>query len=76
VDKASFGRIVALIIVLVNAVLNLMGYKTIPDEFGDHISSLLLIVVSLWTAWKNNYITRKGQKQKEVLKIHGLTNSK
>jgi SPP1 family holin len=71
-DKASLGRIIALIIVLVNAVLNLLGYKTIPDEFGEYITSLLLIIVSLWTAWKNNYLSKKGGLQKKALQAQGL----
>jgi SPP1 family holin len=71
-DKASVTRVVALAIVLVNAVLNLFGYKTIPTEFGEHISAALLIVMSLWTAWKNNYLSKRGQSQKKALQAQGL----
>lgn len=72
-DKASVGRGVALVIVLINTVLNLVGYQTIPTEFGDRLSALILIAVSLWTAWKNNYLSKKGKRQKEVLKQNSLT---
>jgi SPP1 family holin len=71
-DKASYGRIIALVIVLINAVLNLLGYQTIPTEFGEHITALLLIVMSLWTAWKNNYLSKKGSLQKKALQAQGL----
>jgi SPP1 family holin len=71
-DKASITRVVALVIVLVNAVLNIAGFETIPTEFGDDLSAVLLTVVSLWTAWKNNYISRKGRAQKEALEQRGL----
>jgi SPP1 family holin len=71
-DKASVTRVVALVIVLINAVLNLLGYQTIPTEFGEHISALILIVVSLWTAWKNNYLSEKGGLQKKALQAQGL----
>jgi SPP1 family holin len=71
-DKASVTRIVALVIVLINAVLNLLGYQTIPTEFGEHISALVLIIVSLWTAWKNNYLSEKGGLQKKALQAQGL----
>lgn len=71
-DKASIGRVTALVIVLINAVLNLFGYKTIPAEFGEHISAALLIIVSLWTAWKNNYLSKKGGLQKKALQAQGL----
>jgi SPP1 family holin len=71
-DKASITRVVALVIVLVNAVLNIAGFKTIPTEFGDDLSAVLLMAVSLWTAWKNNYLSRKGRAQKEALEQRGL----
>lgn len=71
-DKASAGRVTALVIVLINAVLNLFGYKTIPVEFGEHISAALLIVMSLWAAWKNNYLSKKGGLQKKALQSQGL----
>jgi SPP1 family holin len=71
-DKASVGRVVALVIVLINAALNLFGYQTIPVEFGEHLSALILIVVSSWTAWKNNYLSKKGQLQKKALQAQGL----
>lgn len=71
-DKASVGRVTALVIVLINALLNLFGYKTIPVEFGEHVSATLLIVVSLWTAWKNNYLSKKGGLQKKALQAQKL----
>jgi SPP1 family holin len=71
-DKASIARVVTLVIVLVNAVLNIAGFETIPTEFGDDLSAVLLMVVSLWTAWKNNYLSRKGRAQKEALEQKGL----
>lgn len=71
-DKMSVGRIVALIIVLINAVLNLFGFKTIPVEFGDHVTAVILIVVTLWAAWKNNYLSRKGKAQRDVLERNKL----
>jgi SPP1 family holin len=71
-DKASVTRVIALIIVLVNAVLNLFEYETIPVEFGEHISAILLIGMSLWAAWKNNYLSKKGGLQKKALQAQGL----
>jgi SPP1 family holin len=71
-DKASVTRVIALIIVLVNAVLNLFEFQTIPTEFGEHITAVLLIVIALWTAWKNNYLSKRGQAQKKALNDKGL----
>lgn len=72
-DKASVARMVALVIVLINAVANLLGFETIPEELGGEIiTAAILMIVGIWTAWKNNYLARKGLKQKEVLKKNNL----
>lgn len=72
-DKASVSRIVLLVIALVNAVANILGFETIPAEAGGEIiTAAILLIVSVWTAWKNNYLARKGLKQKEVLEKHNL----
>jgi SPP1 family holin len=71
-DKASLTRMIVLVITLINAVLNIMGYETIPVEFGEQVSAIVLVLVGLWTAWKNNYISQRGKSQKEVLEQNGL----
>lgn len=71
-DKASVARFVGLIIVIANAVLNLIGFETIPSELGEYITSAFLIIVGLMAAWKNNYLSKKGQLQKKALQAQGL----
>lgn len=72
-DKASVSRSVLLIIVLINAIANILGFETIPTELGGEIiTAAILLVVSVWTTWKNNYLARKGQEQAKVLKRHNL----
>lgn len=72
-DKASVSRFVLLIIAVINAVLNLVGYQTISDEMANDIVAIISGLIMLWAAWKNNYLSKKGLKQKEVLKKEGLT---
>jgi len=72
VDKASVSRFTLLVIAVINAVLNLLGYQTISDELANDIVAVISGVVMLWAAWKNNYLSRKGRAQKDVLKQHGL----
>lgn len=71
-DKASVSRFTLLVIAVINAVLNLLGYQTISDELANDIVAVISGVVMLWAAWKNNYLSRKGRAQKDVLKRHGL----
>lgn len=66
-DKASIVRVVAAII----AILALMGYD-VPESLADSLVEVVAAVVVIWGIWKNNYIAKKGQKQKEVLERHKL----
>jgi len=71
-DKASITRFTVLVIAVINAVLNLMGYQTIGDELTNDLVAVISGFVMLYAGWKNNYISKKGQKQKEVLEKNGL----
>lgn len=75
-DKASVTRFVVLIIAVINGVLNLVGYQTISDDLTSDLVAVVSGAVMLYAGWKNNYLSKKGLKQKEVLKKEGLTNSR
>lgn len=65
--KASIARFVALVIVILNAVLSLLGFPVIPTEYGDAISAALVAIVGIYAGFKNNYLTKFGKKQAEEL---------
>lgn len=67
VDKASVARVVAAIIALVAY----FGIN-VPENMDEYIVGAVMLVVTLWGIWKNNYIAHKGKKQKEVLEKHDL----
>jgi SPP1 family holin len=72
-DKSSVARYTVLVIAVINAVLNLFGYQTISDELANNIVAVISGFIMLWAGWKNNYLSKKGRKQKEVLEKHGLS---
>lgn len=72
-DKASVVRFTLLVIAVINAVLNMLGYRTIPDDMANDIVAVVSGVFAIYAAWKNNYLSEKGCKQKEVLDKHGLS---
>lgn len=72
-DKASIARFTLLVITVVNAVLNMLGYQTIPDDLVNDIVAVVSGIYALYMGWKNNYLSKKGRKQKEVLEKHGLS---
>jgi SPP1 family holin len=74
-DTGSVVRTLLLVVTLVNQVLTVSGHTPIPlgEAEANALSVSATVIVSLWTWWKNNYISKKGLLQKEVLKDHGLT---
>ncbi len=71
-DKASVSRFAFLIVAVANAVLNLIGFNTIPDEFVNDAVAVISGAYFIYAGWKNNYLSRKGQAQKETLEKVGL----
>lgn len=78
-DKGTLIRTIVLAIALINQFLTALGLTTIPGTSDDQylFISTVFTTVSAIVAWfKNNYVTAKGLKQKEVLKNNRLTNAK
>jgi SPP1 family holin len=71
-DKVSITRFALLIVAVINAVLNMLGYQTIPDDLVNDVVAVVSGVYALYMGWKNNYLSKKGRKQKEILEKHGL----
>lgn len=71
-DTASLTRYVLLIVSVLNATLTMMGHSVITDETANNVVLVVTGVYALYVGFKNNYLTSKGQAQKEVLEQHGL----
>lgn len=74
-DKGSLIRTIILVIALGNQLLVASGKSPLPiddETVNTVISTGFTIVASVWAWWKNNYISKKGKEQKEVLKDNGL----
>ncbi|WP_249871573.1 phage holin [Oceanobacillus saliphilus] len=78
-DKSSLIRTILLAIALVNQVagtvviaLNEQHVSTIVDGVYLLISTLITVFISIVTWFKNNYVTEKGLKQKNVLQQNKL----
>lgn len=78
-DQGTIIRTIVLLIALVNQLLVSLGLYKIPgtaEQQTEVLSTIFTVGSAAWAWFKNNYITAKGKKQKEVLKNHGLTNAK
>ncbi|MFK4461635.1 phage holin [Bacillus safensis] len=82
-DKGTVIRTVLLFMALINQFLIMVGKPVLPIS-EDQVTSLaetlylafsmVFTLVTTLVAWfKNNYVTDKGKKQKEVLQQKGLT---
>ncbi|RKQ37304.1 phage holin [Oceanobacillus halophilus] len=78
-DRGTIIRTAALVIALTNQFLVMFGKSPLPidSELIEQIVSSIFTVVTSLAAWfKNNYVTKNGKKQKEILEQNGLTKKK
>lgn len=75
-DRGTLIRTIVLALALINQFLIAAGLNPIPgteEVWGEVISTVFTAAIAAWSWFKNNYVTAKGKKQKEVLKKEGLT---
>ncbi|EDW22344.1 phage holin [Bacillus pumilus] len=82
-DKGTVIRTVLLLIAFINQTLVMFGQTVLPiseeqvQTAGEALyvaGSTIFTMVTAIIAWfKNNYVTEKGKKQKEILKQKGLS---
>ncbi|WP_440706239.1 phage holin [Heyndrickxia oleronia] len=75
-DKGTVIRTIVLAIALLNQFLVGFGLYEIPgteEEQTIVLSSVFTFIAAAIAWFKNNYLTAKGKKQREVLKDKGLT---
>lgn len=74
-DKGTLIRTIVLFIALVNQFLVSFGLYEIPgtaEEQTAFISAIFTFVTAVIAWFKNNYVTAKGKKQKDLLVAHNL----
>lgn len=79
IDRGTLIRTIVLAVALINQFLTAFGLTKIPGTSDEQIlvlSTIFTAVTAIIAWFKNNYLTSKGKKQKEVLQKHGLTKSK
>ncbi|ASN69134.1 hypothetical protein 7F23_21 [uncultured Caudovirales phage] len=78
-DKGTVIRTLVLFVALINQFLVSFGLYEIPgtaEEQTALLSTVFTIVMAIIAWFKNNYVTAKGKKQKELLVAHNLAKKK
>ena len=69
--KEAIIRLVVLLVLLLNNALLLIGKNPLPwseEEIYLGVSTVATFLVTLWTYWKNNNITKEAQVSQAYLK--------
>jgi len=69
--KQAIIRLVVLFILLLNQTLMLFGWSPLPfseEQIYEGVSSVAVVVVALWTWWKNNSVTKEAEEADQYLK--------
>jgi len=78
-DKGTVIRTLVLFVALINQFLVSFGLYKIPgtaEEQTAFLSTVFTIIMAIIAWFKNNYITAKGKKQKDLLVAHNLAKEK
>lgn len=74
-NKGMIVRTVILFLAWLNQFLVVNGYSPFPFDDAQvemGVSLFITFVVSIWTWWKNNALTRNARKAEELAKQKGL----
>ncbi|MCP8970871.1 phage holin [Ectobacillus ponti] len=71
-DYPDIVRYFAGFLLSLKLLLESFGFTFITNEQIDSIVNIAAFLFILYFGFKNNYITKKGKEQKELLKKHGL----
>jgi SPP1 family holin len=78
-DRGTVVRTSILFVALLNQLLVIFGKSPLPIEnelLEQTVSSLFTIITALISWFKNNYITKRGIKQRDTLREKGLIKTK
>jgi SPP1 family holin len=73
-DKGTQIRIVLFVLTWANTFAANKGWIHIPFPYvNDETAAIVLtFIISSWSKWKNNYISRKGKAQERLLERNNL----
>ncbi|RAM53996.1 holin [Bacillus subtilis] len=74
-DKGTFVRTFVLIIALINQLLTIYNKSPLPldnEQLEQFVSMVFTSVAAIIAWYKNNYVTKKGHSQKQLLKEKNL----
>ena len=69
VNAETVTGVLILLVALVNAVLQMFGFNTLPIENGEIseiVSTVFLIITVLWNTWKNRNISTASQTAQQI----------
>lgn len=69
ITPEAIAGILILLVALINAGLNMFGINTLPiesEEISSIVSTLFLVVTTLWNTWKNRNITTVAQEMQQI----------
>jgi len=74
ISESTIIRTIVLLVMMLNQVLALFGHSPLPfsdDQINEGVSTVLTILASFWSWWKNNNFTKES-----ILAQHHLNSLK
>lgn len=71
-DKGIVVCMILMLLVWINIFLVFKGYQVLLIVSEMEVMLVFILVIFFWVWFKNNYVIKKGKKQKEVIDKYGL----
>lgn len=69
--KQALVRLAVLMVLFINQTLILFGWSPLPfseEQIYEGVSSVALVVIAIWTWWKNNSVTKEAEEADQYLR--------
>lgn len=63
IETSTVIRTIVLIIALINQILSAAGHSPLPisdEQINELVSTIVTVIVSIWTWWMNNSFTQSA----------------
>lgn len=63
IETSTIIRTIVLIIALINQILSATGHSPLPisdEQVNELVSTIVTVIVSIWTWWMNNSFTQSA----------------
>lgn len=69
-DKSTAIRLTLFALAWLNSILAARGFQVLPVFSETEVADFMTLLISLWTMWKNNDITKDARNKQDFIEMY------